>query len=440
MATFETSFYTQAKPFEIESPVKQYATLAQLRMLQDQAASANLSRRKTEQDFERQNQLRDLYSRYGSDQAAMRQQMVQRGFLPEVQALDKQRLENEDKAANIAKHNAEAQKLKAAQFRDMAAQMTPDEAGYEQFKAQGVAAFGPQFAARFPAYTPDWQARAIATADEKFKANQPIMKEVNDGQRTIFVDVNPVSNPAIKEFAAQMQMTPAQIAQDQRALQQLAEQMRDNRVRAGIAAGHLALAREKDAREAAAPRGQYDADRGLIVDPRTRTAEPVTMGGAPIGPKEKVPTESELASAGYAGRMQNAETVLAKLPPDVDRAGVIERSARAAGQEAAANIGMSEKRQQYRQAQEDWVRAKLRKESGAVIGENEMEREINTYFPMIGDKPGVVAQKARARQQAMEQMRSSSGRAKIPGSVEARPDVGSFQQRGARPPLETFQR
>lgn len=438
MATFETSFYQQAKPFEIESPVKQYATLAQLRMLQDQAASANLSRRKTEQDFERQNQLRDLYSRYGSDQAAMRDQMVSRGFLPEVQALDKQRLENEDKAANIAKHNAEAQKLKAAQFRDLAAQMTPDEAGYEQFKAQGVAAFGPQFAARFPAYTPDWQARAIATADEKFKANKPIMKEVNDGQRTFFVDVNPVSNPAIKEFAAQMQMTPAQIAQDQRALQQLAEQMRHNRTTEGISGGHLALARQKEAREATAPRGQYDAERGLMVDPRTGTASPVTMGGAPIGPKEKVPTESELTSAGYAGRMQNAEVILGKLPANADRAGLIERTARAAGQDAAANIGMSAARQQYRQAQEDWVRAKLRKESGAVIADTEMEREIQTYFPMIGDSAAVVAQKGRARQQAMEQMKTTSNRAKIPGSVEARPEMGNF--RGARPPLEAFQR
>ena len=54
-------------------------------------------------------------------------------------------------------------------------------------------------------------------------------------------------------------------------------------------------------------------------------------------------------------------------------------------------------RQQYRQAQENWVRANLRLESGAVIGPKEMEDEITTYFPQPSDKQETVEQKARAR-------------------------------------------
>lgn len=425
MATFETSFYQQAKPFEIESPVKQYATLAQLRMLQDQAASANLSRRKTEQDFERQNQLRDLYSRYGSDQSAMREQMVSRGFLPEVQALDKQRLENEDKAANIAKHNAEAQKLKAAQFRDLAAQMTPDEAGYEQFKAQGVAAFGPQFAARFPAYTPDWQARAIATADEKFKANKPIMKEVNDGQRTFFVDVNPVSNPAIKEFAAQMQMTPAQIAQDQRALQQLAEQMRHNRTSEGISGGHLALAREREAREAAAPKGQYDAERGLIVDPRTGTASPVTMGGAPLGAKPPKPSE------GYLKQQSGVQNTLSAIEAYRDHLkgfGV----AQAMSPAARARMGTSYNNMML-QAKEAYNLGVLNGPDYEIL--QSVVADPTKFSSQALSRSALDAQ-AKELDRIMRQISSVTAQV----HNQRAPNVTRETPQGARPPLDAFQR
>ena len=70
---------------------------------------------------------------------------------------------------------------------------------------------------------------------------------------------------------------------------------------------------------------------------------------------------------------------------------------------------MTPEQQQVRQAQEDWVRSKLRKESGAVIGDEEMSREIKTYFPQIGDSPPVIAQKARARQIAINAMQTSAG-------------------------------
>lgn len=54
----------------------------------------------------------------------------------------------------------------------------------------------------------------------------------------------------------------------------------------------------------------------------------------------------------------------------------------------------------YRQSQESWVRAKLRKESGAVIGADEMRDEISTYFPKPGDSPAVIKQKSKARETA----------------------------------------
>jgi hypothetical protein len=80
----------------------------------------------------------------------------------------------------------------------------------------------------------------------------------------------------------------------------------------------------------------------------------------------------------------------------------------------AQRRAMTAEQQQYKQAADDWIRAKLRKESGAVIGEDEMRKEYETYFPQIGDGPEVIAQKAQARAIATNAMRTSAGRAYQP--------------------------
>jgi hypothetical protein len=69
----------------------------------------------------------------------------------------------------------------------------------------------------------------------------------------------------------------------------------------------------------------------------------------------------------------------------------------------------STEQQQYRQAQENWVRANLRKESGAVIGAEEMDAEIRTYFPQPGESTETIAQKNIARQVTQEAMKTAAG-------------------------------
>lgn len=66
--------------------------------------------------------------------------------------------------------------------------------------------------------------------------------------------------------------------------------------------------------------------------------------------------------------------------------------------------------QQYEQAAQAWIRAKLRKESGAAIGVDEMAQEYRTYFPQINDTPANIKQKAEARRIATEAMKKSAGR------------------------------
>ena len=79
--------------------------------------------------------------------------------------------------------------------------------------------------------------------------------------------------------------------------------------------------------------------------------------------------------------------------------------------ENLANQARSAGRQQYRQAQEDWVTAVMRPESGAVIGPDEMQAKIVTFFPQIGDSPEVIEQKRLAREESERGLKIMAGRA-----------------------------
>lgn len=71
----------------------------------------------------------------------------------------------------------------------------------------------------------------------------------------------------------------------------------------------------------------------------------------------------------------------------------------------------STQEQKYRNASDNWIRANLRKESGAAIGKDEMEGERSRYFPVYGDSPEVIKQKAALRGQAEIGIKRSAGRA-----------------------------
>ena len=95
--------------------------------------------------------------------------------------------------------------------------------------------------------------------------------------------------------------------------------------------------------------------------------------------------------------------------------GVIERTAQ------------TKEQQQYKNAALAWIRAKLRKESGAAIGKAEAEQEYQNYFPVVGDTKEVIAQKRSLRQSAMDEMRISSGKAAVKVD-EARPPQQTIPQ------------
>jgi hypothetical protein len=164
---------------------------------------------------------------------------------------------------------------------------------------------------------------------------------------------------------------------------------------------------------------------------RTMTAQEVQANGMPVGtvaqindetgqinvitasPAGKAPTEGERNATNYFSRMEAAEQKLdpAFVPSIAQYMASRKLMDGGAITSSMANKFLDSKTQGYYQAAADWVRAKLRKESGAAIGVQEMEQEIKTYFPMPGDSPQTIAQKREARVQATNGMRDMGGRA-----------------------------
>ena len=120
-------------------------------------------------------------------------------------------------------------------------------------------------------------------------------------------------------------------------------------------------------------------------------------------------TEGEKSAAGYLSRMQAAEKILTTLT----EGGTETRNFTSLIVSGTnfEGIALGPQQEQLLQAMRDWVRAKLRKESGAVIGTDEMAEEIRTYFPLPGEDPTTIEQKRRSRLEAERQFEIMSGRA-----------------------------
>ena len=127
------------------------------------------------------------------------------------------------------------------------------------------------------------------------------------------------------------------------------------------------------------------------------------------------PTEGETNAAGYAQRMELSNSIINSLPAG-SQPGAMTRTLESipfvGG--VAARSGQSAETQRFDQAAQDWIRAKLRKESGAAIGVDEARQEYATYFPMVGDTAEKIAQKAEARRVVTLGMQKAAGKAYEP--------------------------
>lgn len=168
------------------------------------------------------------------------------------------------------------------------------------------------------------------------------------------------------------------------------------------------------------PKDKQAPNAGQVIDNGDGTTTYIPAGKT---------SEGERNASGFFSRMVEANKEMQRL----EGAGYDPTNRRdyyTAGGEVLNPLATDEG-QQYRQAQNNWVRANLRKESGAAIGKDEMEQERRTYFPIPGDSPAVIAQKARARQVTERGMRSAAGGALPTGRAN---EVGTKRSSSTVPP------
>ena len=151
---------------------------------------------------------------------------------------------------------------------------------------------------------------------------------------------------------------------------------------------------------------------------------PQPRGAAPapssIQPKqEKVvsqglptkPTGEEIKASGFAARMESVSSLLDKLEAGANKP-FISQAQFLIGELPSGKFlqskSMTPEQQQYATAAREWIRAKLRKESGAAIPAEEMQEEYETYFPMPSDTPQRIKLKRDLRKQNTLEMRAAA--------------------------------
>ena len=141
---------------------------------------------------------------------------------------------------------------------------------------------------------------------------------------------------------------------------------------------------------------------------------PKPAGGAGVAKPEKQTVDIRTAK-GFLGRMRNAESIIDTMGESAYP--TLTTSATAAVPligDFLKRKSQTPEQQKYHNASMEWVRAKLRKESGAVIGKEEAIDEYNTYFPVYGDSQDVISQKKILRAEATRSMQMMAGETDSP--------------------------
>ena len=147
---------------------------------------------------------------------------------------------------------------------------------------------------------------------------------------------------------------------------------------------------------------QGGASKGMSLSVGADGSVVMTQGGSSI-PKL---TESQGKATGFYDRANKANALLNGLEQQGTEIG-----ARLIGNIpfGAGNFAQSSEYQQFEQAQRDFINAILRQESGAAINASEFISAERQYFPQVGDKPEVIAQKRRNRETAANSLRIAAG-------------------------------
>ena len=159
------------------------------------------------------------------------------------------------------------------------------------------------------------------------------------------------------------------------------------------------LAREKFAMEQQqGGKPTFNAEAGGFIVPPSQNNP---QGGIiPLQGFQKPLNDVQAKAQLFGTRMQEADKILAELEKGGKSFSTPGANAPFIG--SLVNTLNTEQGQMLDQAKRDFTNAVLRRESGAAIAPSEFASADKQYFPQFGDSEKVIAQKARARQIAIQ--------------------------------------
>jgi hypothetical protein len=145
--------------------------------------------------------------------------------------------------------------------------------------------------------------------------------------------------------------------------------------------------------------------------------QPAKGGGAPaiipgVTPQPAViaaPTESQAKASAFGSQMQSASQEFSQLQKEGFIPGATTSQAQVELAGTPLRLFADPLAQRAQQSQAQWSEAYLRYKTGAAATEGEVKRNIDTYFPKIGETDAkVIEQKARMRKQAEQDVLKSA--------------------------------
>lgn len=121
----------------------------------------------------------------------------------------------------------------------------------------------------------------------------------------------------------------------------------------------------------------------------------------------KPPTSAQYKFAGYAERMESSNNTINSLTDEIMKMSTAEFAL----QKKLPNWAKSSTMQMLEQAQQDFINAKLREESGAAIADSEFKNAERQYFPQPGDSKEVIALKKKNREMVINNQIRAAGSA-----------------------------
>jgi hypothetical protein len=425
---------------QLEQPVNQMAKVLQLRGAMDDRAMRQMEMQQVQKKLAEEQAIGEAYrNAVGADGSVDRNKFVNilatGGMGSRIPGVQKQWADADKATADVGKVKADTEKtqLEAAHKRvDSWGQAmgfvrqnpTPENA---QAAVQHLVTMGimppekarqaiaslqadptPQGIARFA----EMGFRAALSAKEQL----PTFQTRNLGGTTDTLSIDPVTQQVRTVNQAQNTQSPDNAASNAR---MAADAAAARAVQ--IRGQNLSDARAREATSATMSRPFEvtgpDGVPVLVQQDKQGNIRPV-QGYAPKSGGKPM-TEGQAKANLFGSRMRESDRILSQLegkysPLAVNAKMGAEKMPGVGGiAGAVGNAMLSNEGQMAEQAQRDFVNAVLRRESGAVISDQEFANAQKQYFPQPNDSQAVLAQKRRNRQMAIQGLE-----AEVPGGLK----------------------